>query len=320
MSAMKLSSACLRATPVLALVVGLAGLPQPAAAAKCVDKVWQNLEACGWPGRRNTGKRKHVRLKSTSSRVITKDNTVIKGERIGPDGLTIAAKNVVVKDSVITKMSGPSGSGVIEIAPGASAKLVRNRLNGNNATHAGIWYQGTRLVARRNNIFGINDGIFIWDADTFTIKDNYLHDFTENAANGHVDGFQTTGASHGIIRHNTFDVTQGQTSAIAIWNERRDSSDILVDNNLLAGGGFTIYAEDYSPSEENPSGGYSVTNIRIQNNKFSKVHYPCVGYWGVWYPRGAPTDGWNRSGNTVLETGQNIDNQNPPKPGGTLCN
>ncbi len=160
-------------------------------------------------------------------------------------------------------------------------------------------------------MFGTNDGIFSWDGNNFTIENNYLHDFTTQASNGHVDGFQTEGASHGIIRHNVFDVTQGQTSAIAIWNSRRNSDDILIDNNLLAGGGFTIYAEDYNPSEQNPEGGYSVTNIRITNNSFSTVHYPCVGRWGVWFTRGAPTDGWRRSGNVVLETGQNIDRNNP---------
>jgi hypothetical protein len=37
----------------------------------------------------------------------------------------------------------------------------------------------------------------------------------------------------------------------------------------------------------------------------------------VWYPRGAPTDGWNRSGNVVLETGQNIDKVNPTYQGWT---
>jgi hypothetical protein len=167
------------------------------------------------------------------------------------------------------------------------------------------------LVARGNNIYGINDGIFTWDADNFVLEDNYLHDFTTNAANGHVDGFQTEGGSHGTIRHNVFDVAQDQTSALAIWNSRRNSDDYLVENNLMQGGGFTVYAEDYSPSEANPAGGYSVTNVRFLNNKFSNSRYDCVGDFGVWYTRGSPTDQWRRQGNIVLETQQNIDNQNP---------
>jgi hypothetical protein len=59
------------------------------------------------------------------------------------------------------------------------------------------------------------------------------------------------------------------------------------------------------------AGGFTVTNIRFTNNLFSNVHYPCVGSAGVWFTRGAPTDGWNRSGNILLETGQNLDAKNP---------
>ena len=277
----------------------------------CVGRVWDDLEACGWPGPANAGHPAGLRLRDTPSRTVTADGTVIDGEKI-TGGLVIAAKNVTVRNSwILESAGGANGSGVIRIAPGASATIVRTTLDGSNATHTGIWYEGASLVARGNNIHGVNDGIFVWDADNFVIEDNYLHDFTTEAGNGHVDGFQTEGASHGIIRHNVFDVAQDQTSAVAIWNGRRDSSDILVENNLMTGGGFTVYAQDYSPSEANPQGGYSVTDIRFLNNKFSNARYSCVGNWGVWFPRGAPTDGWQRLGNIVLETQQNIDSSNP---------
>ena len=280
----------------------------------CVRQVWQNLEACGWPGPANTGYPSGTPLRATQGRTISADNTVIDGEKI-TGGLVIAAKNVTVRNSWIISSFGTgtavNGTGVIKITSGASATIEYCTLDGSNRTHGGIWFEGASLVARANNIFGINDGIFVWDANNFTLEDNYLHGFTDQTANGHIDGFQTEGASYGIIRHNTFDVSQDQDSAVAIWNGRRNSDDILVENNLMAGGGFAVYAEDYSPSEQSPAGGYSVTNIRFNNNRFSTVHYPCVGNWGVWFTRGAPTDGWRRSGNTVLETGQNIDAKNP---------
>jgi hypothetical protein len=88
-----------------------------------------------------------------------------------------------------------------------------------------------------------------------------------------------------------------------------------VSDNLIAGGGFSVYAEDYSPSETSPSGGYSVTDIHFTNNVFSTHLFACVGSYGVWYTRGAPSDGWQRSGNKVLETGQTIDNANPTANG-----
>ena len=59
-------------------------------------------------------------------------------------------------------------------------------------------------------------------------------------------------------------------SGIAIWDSRRDSNNITVENKLIVGGGFSVYAEDYSPSEASPQGdfqsptsGSSITSFRL---------------------------------------------------------
>ena len=254
---------------------------------------------------------------------MTADNTVIDGYRIS-GGIQVRALNVTIRNSWVTmNAGGANGSGVVNINPGFSATIEHNLLDGQNATHACVWDEGQSMTVRFNECRGVNDGIFNWatkvgvdgTGDNFLIAENWLHSFTTGAANGHVDGFQTEGSRQGVIQHNTIDVSQGQNAAIAIWNGRKNSDDILVSNNLLAGGGFTVYAEDYSPSEASPAGGYSVTNVRFVDNTFSTVHFGCVGRWGVWYTRGAPSDGWNRSGNVVLESGQSIDVGNPKYQG-----
>ena len=38
----------------------------------------------------------------------------------------------------------------------------------------------------------------------------------------------------------------------------------------------------------------------------------------TWF-RVGPTDGWKRTGNTVIETGENIDNGNPHLSNGSVC-
>jgi hypothetical protein len=64
-------------------------------------------------------------------------------------------------------------------------------------------------------------------------------------------------------------------------------------------------------------------NVIFLNNYFSTRLNPCVGKYGVWFYRGrwppyqgGPTDLWNqggslRSGNIVLEIGENIDTGGP---------
>lgn len=283
--------------------------------------VWSNLAACGWPGAANTGYPDGQVFSKTVSGGLTvsTDGAVIDGYRIS-GGVTVNAKNVTIRNSWITNSAGGvNGTGVVKVLNGAGATIAHNLLDGQNATHACIWHEGASMVATANECTGVNDGIFSWattvgvdgTGDNFSITDNWLHNFTTLAANGHVDGYQTEGAKNGVISHNTFDVAQDQTSAISIWNGRKNASNIAVSNNLIQGGGFSVYAEDYSPSEANPAGGYTVTSITFTNNRFSNSRYACVGNWGVWFTRGAPSDGWHRSGNTLLETGQNLDNNNP---------
>lgn len=315
------------------------GGTQPRAADPCVvDKgyVWAHLGACGWAGPGNTGPRASrcpggeltprgsdyettIHIRKAGAEI---ECQVIKG------CLSVEAPDVVVRDVVIACTSGrtgegANGTGVIKVENGASADLRRVRINGQRGVHACVWHQGTELVVARMNCRGVNDGVFSWSdtgysdttGDNFQVLHSYFHDFTARTANGHIDGYQTEGARHGVIRHNTFLMTSDDEdstdSAVAIWNGIRSSADISVTRNLIAGGGFAVYAEDYSPSEASPAGGNSVTNVRFADNVFSTHLFGCVGYWGVWYPRGKPTDGWDRSGNTVLETRQGVDAGNP---------
>lgn len=316
--------------------------PAPPVNAACTTpkNPWAALEACGWAGPGNTGYRSAncpngLTVNSGgATRIIniTKANTVISCQRI-TGSLDIQAANVTIVDSYVSyDGGGTSGTGVIKIEDGASATVDHVEINGLNHTHACVWLQGTSAVVRNINCYGINDGIFSWadtkysatTGDNFSISDSYFHNFTTNAANGHIDGYQTEGASNGVIKHNTYLMTSDADSAIAIWNSLKSSSNIAVSNNLITGGGFSVYAEDYSPSESNPVGGFSITNITFTNNTFSTHAASCVGGYGTWFARpswkyqGGPTDGWHRSGNVVLETGEKIDAGNP-HVNGVLC-
>lgn len=318
--------------------------------------LWSNLATCGWPDATNTGydlsqcPGGQLTVNSgATNRVIhvTTANSTMSCQNI-TGCLSIEAANVTISNVKIACTSGKTGTNangtsVIYVDDGASATVTHTEINGMDGVHACIWHQGTALTATAVNCYGIDDGIFSWadtsfsqtTGDHFTIQDSYFHDFTTKTANGHIDGYQTEGAGNGLISHNTFlmtsDASNSSDSAIAIWNSLKSSHDITVQNNLMTGGGFTVYAEDYDPSDTSPSGGFSVTNMHFTNNKFStNLLGGCVGDFGVWFYRagwspyqGGPTDLWNqggstRSGNTVLETGENIDNSNPHS-GGTLC-
>ena len=336
------------------------------------SQLWANLEACGWPGPSNTGPDLTqcpgglTTNSGSTTRTITisTPNTVISCQNI-TGGLQITAQNVTIKNSIISyDGGGAGGSGVININDGASATVDHVELNGLNHTHACIWDEGIKgsalaysMLAKDVNCHDVNDGIFSWwysndknagAGSDFLIQDSYFHDFTENAANGHIDGYQTEGAHNGTITHNTYLISRvpgdvsvsggGIDSAIALWDDFNQSTpsgltagNITVTNNLIAGGGFAAFAEDYmgpgGQATENVAnsavGGNNLTKVSFMNNVFSTYLNSCVGEYGVWFYRsawppyyGGPTDLWNvggslRSGNTVLETGENIDRGGP---------
>lgn len=324
------------------------GAPPPGYCRHGGAKLWANLESCGWPGPANTGPdrsqcpgRRLVSRTGPLTRTIriTTANTVISCADI-QGMLDIEAQNVTVRNSVIDANSGKTGEAAngtadIKVEDGASATIDHVTINGDKGVHACVWHQGTSLVVRAVNCYGSNDGIFSWadhgypqtTGDHFLITNSYFHDFTDKTSNGHSDGYQTEGASDGLIEHNTYQMTASADSAIALWDSLRDSRNIDVKDNLITGGGFAIYAEDYSPGDRAPGepsavGGYSVSDIRFTGNLFSTHAAGCVGSFGVWFERpgwspydGGPTDGWHRHGNRVLETGQNVDHSNPSGPG-----
>jgi hypothetical protein len=307
--------------------------------------LWAGLATCGWPDASNTGPNMADCPNGLTSQgdgttpiVITTDYEVIScANLLGP--VDIEAAGVTIKDSVVTTANGTgaSGTGAITNAVGSSATISHVTINGDDTEAACIWHEGTQLVVTAVNCYGADDGIFAWPAsgsatsgNNYLITDSYFHDFTTATGNGHEDGFQTEGTSYGMIYHNTFQMTAGASSAIGIWDSRRSANDITVTDNLITGGAFAIYAEDYSPGDgapgdPSPAGGFDVTNIVVDDNTFSTEASGCVGRYGVWFTRpawaasqGGPTDGWHRLGNVVTETGQNVDNTNPDN-NGQLC-
>jgi hypothetical protein len=304
-------------------------------------RLWSHLAECGWPGPGNTGPQlsqcPHHRLFSTGTNLeahiaITKPHSVISCENI-TGMLYVEAQDVTIKNVSIISNSGRTGEAAngtadIFIADGASATIDHVTINGEDGVHACVWDQGTTESVNAVNCYGVDDGIWSWadthyspkTGDHFRITNSYFHNFTHRTSNGHEDGYQTEGASDGLIQHNTYLLTEHADSDVAIWDGLKSSSNITVADNLMTGGGFAVYAEDYNPGEGgSPAvGGYSVSNIHFIGNDFSTYASGCVGEYGVWFTRpawlpyqGGPTDGWHRSGNKVLETGQNVDAGNP---------
>jgi hypothetical protein len=118
----------------------------------------------------------------------------------------------------------------------------------------------------RNDIFNTENGIA--PGSHTLIEGNYIHDLNAPGA-PHYDGIQLDGGqSDVIIQHNTILNSWIQTSAVMINNWAGPISNVQIVDNLLVGGGYTIYVDGRR-------GNHSISTVSISNNHIGP------GRWGV---------------------------------------
>jgi len=156
------------------------------------------------------------------------------------------------------------------------------------------------VTARRLNIHGCENGFDI--NQKVTVEDSYLHDLY-NSDEAHMDGIQfaaghfadgdlVRGAVDVTILHNTIYAVgpDGSFGTSAIISNHGGDTNVLIENNLLAGGAVALYCEQDARG----------VNYRVLDNHFSRKFSAKVGYYG------SSTDcsDETQSGNVYHETGQ----------------
>jgi hypothetical protein len=217
--------------------------------------------AGGWPDATNTGVPAGVSLVPSGDLVITKDGAVVSGLDIR-GAVDVNASNVMLRNSRMRT----GRFDVVHIKPGMKGVVIQDceidGVGAGNDGSNGIRGSGTFL---RNNIHHVENGITL-DGSAM-IQDNYIHDLLASGS-PHYDGIQIDGGiSNVTITHNTVINSYNQVSAVMIDNYFGPISNISVDNNLLMGGGYTVY----SSAQFN---GGPVTGVSFTNNRMGK------GQWG----------------------------------------
>lgn len=237
---------------------------------------------------------------------ISTANTVVSGKDIR-GCVEVTAPGVVIKNSKINCTH--AAPDVVSSADGAysgTALTIQDSeisCNDSNGKPGGGTAVGdTNITTYRLNIHGCENG---YDIDAYVdIEDNYIHDLF-NSADSHTDGIQfaighyASATNHTIIKastnvtinHNTIlsRGADGSDTTSAIISNRGGDTNILIQNNLLAGGAYTLYCEQ----------GATGINYRVIGNHFSTRYHPTVGAYG-------PSDSCSdetQSGNVYHETG-----------------
>jgi hypothetical protein len=209
-----------------------------------------------------------VTLTKSGDVIVTQDGAVISGLDIRGT-VYIKASNVTLMNCKITS----NDYAVVNIASNATGVVVKDcTIDGTGSTfdgagNQGIMGNGTFL---RNNISNVENGITIQDNNT-VIEGNYIHDL-QAAGAPHYDGIQIDGGISNVkISQNTIINDHGSAGAIMIDNYFGAIKNISVDNNLLAGGSFTIYSDGSFNS--NPITGVTITNNHISPGQYGSTYF-----------------------------------------------
>lgn len=195
----------------------------------------------------------------TGPSTITTADTVIDGKAIDTC-LRIQASGVVIRNSKVTCHDG----GAVEVRQDEGGGLLIEDSEITCASGPGTALQASNFTARRLNIWGCeNGGSFDHD---ITFEDSYIHDLYEDEVT-HTDGIQLfEPVSNVTIRNNTIISTPGASSAII---SPQTAANILIEHNLLAGGGFALYC----PSD-------AARDVQVTGNRFSTDVWPKGGSYG----------------------------------------
>jgi hypothetical protein len=219
-------------------------------------------KANGWPNATNTGVPSGTSLTTSGSITVTTDGAVIENLDI-TGSITVLANNVTIRKVRLTsgdyypiRYFDYNNTGLLV----EDSEIIG--LSG-DVTSA-IAFQ--HYTARRLNIHGMADGLKA-DADVL-IEDCWIHNLS-NGPTEHNDGVQSTGGKGVTIRHNN--ISGASNAAVQTGDEGGATEDMIIENNLLSGGGYTLNIRG--------TGATVPKNTRVINNRF--VHDAAYGPWTI---------------------------------------
>jgi hypothetical protein len=232
----------------------------------------------------------------TGSQEFRTDGEIVENVEIHTDeGLYVPASDVTFRNVKIVYTGPLDGTfTMVNLNYNSGTVFEDCELDGQGNVARAI--SGSSVTVRNCEIHGVGNAI---EAEgPMVVEENYIHDIeTADGTDWHADGIQTPAGDDDItIVHNTIILTGPETGAINVMSDADDpAADVLVEHNLMAGGGYTMYTAELG------------SNYQVIDNHFSTQIYPKVGYYNIWYWGSGEDQGVTRSGNVLDETGAPAD-------------
>jgi len=235
--------------------------------------------ACGFPDGTNTGVSTGTPLERKDGVVTLDEEGQVFENKLVNGSIVVTAPNVTIRnvklvvDDPYFGISAKNGGDWDNDQANLLVDHVEIDMNGNIGLK-GIAFNGYTL--QRSYIHDGADCAHF--SSNVTIEDSFCVVGPDADGDGwpdskafcdtleHLDGIQTNGAANAVIRHNTVRNPCSQTSDVALFGSVRN---ITIDDNLLAGGGYSLYC-----------GSPTATKVVVSNNRFARTWHPRSGRWG----------------------------------------
>ncbi len=225
------------------------------------DRLEASPALCGAvaPCRRSTGYRgaglAEDDLVPSGSIEVLRADTVIEGMDI-TGRIEVKAPRVTVRNSRVRS----SDLFPVRVFPGGSLFIEYTEIIGTSSCEAAVAHGN--YTARSLDIHGTTDGFRA--GSNVIIEGCYIHDLAASIGSGN-DGIRQLSGRNVLIRNNTIQMPPGSTSAIMIATDTGSIDNVLIDSNIMNGGGFIIYCRTgYHAPPVAP------TNVRINNNRMGR--------------------------------------------------
>jgi hypothetical protein len=196
---------------------------------------------------------------------IVKPGTVVDSLDV-TGSISVQADDVAIKRTRV-RTGAPYG---IRIFPGYTRTRIHD-VEVDGLGRASKLVFGGLATLQRVNLHNGEDGYEPGSGSE--IVDSFIHDL-HAAGEAHYDGVVLDSGADITIRRNTIHSNSDQTSAVMIDNYGGPVSNVVVDGNLLTGGGYTVYVDAHFNA-------HPITGVVLTNNRLGK------GYWGYFNIRNA---------------------------------
>jgi hypothetical protein len=238
---------------------------------------------CGYPDATNTGVPPGTALTSESQNIsVSKAGTTIKDIALNGE-ISVEANNTTIEDSEITvegtQTCGKScGGRGIWIKPGVTGTVIKHvtchgaAATGVNVTQYCIMSNDSDTTIEYLHAYYCTECL----AGAMDLSESFIDETGAVIPEEHYeDIYYGGGAGPLIVNHNTMLNPNGQTAVVFASVDFGDQTTLTITNNLMAGGGYTLYGGTSG------SGGKVVGPVTVTGNRFSRKYYPESGYYGV---------------------------------------